>query len=81
MGNFFEEKGAGARAFELFVSKDYRLTTFFPTMLLNIPGFMIGAEAKSIPLTNSLLSIITPLLALRLLSNQKKLLLSQKLIF
>ena len=74
-----DDKLAGARAFSNFSTGDYRLNTFFPTLLLNIPAFLMGSGEKSSALTNTLLSVITPVMAIQLFES-KVIVLSKKLI-
>lgn len=74
-----DDKLAGARAFSNFSNADYRLNTFFPTMLLNIPAFLMGAGGKSSALTNTLLSVITPVMTIQLFES-KVIVLTKKLI-
>ena len=79
-GNILEEKLAGYRGFETYQNLDFRLTQFFPSMILNIPGFLIAENPKTIALTNAFLSVIAPLIALRVFLNETKLQLSPRLI-
>ena len=77
---YSRRKLAGYRAFETYQNLDFRLTQFFPSMILNIPGFLIAENPKTIALTNAFLSVIAPLIALRVFLNETKLQLSPRLI-
>lgn len=70
-GNVLGDKLAGARAFTNFTAGDFRFNTFFPTLLLNIPGFVMGAGDKASALTNALLSVITPIMGMKLFTKNK----------
>lgn len=70
MTGLFESKLASGRPFELFSDQVYVINTFLFSTLINIPAFLLGAISYGPALTNAFLSILLPILFIKLFTHK-----------